>query len=113
MGFSRRSETATAWRKLTREVPPPYQVWLRQAAYDYIEGLRISERQRILVWIERLGTQPTRDGDFTERGSDGRDWQVAVIAGHAVVWWVDSPVREVKIVAIRSADTSLRSQALL
>ena len=86
-------------------MPLPYQVWLRQAAYDYLDSLEVSERQRLLVWIERLGQHPDRDGDFTERGNDGREWQVAVIAIHAVVWWVDSPVREVKIVSIRFADT--------
>lgn len=86
-------------------MPLPYQVWLRQAAYDYLETLDVSERQRLLVWIERLGQNPNRDGDFTERGSGGRDWQVAVVATHAVVWWVDGPVCEVKVVAIRPADT--------
>ena len=74
-------------------MPRPYQVWLRQEAYDYLDSIEMAERQRLLVWIERLGG-----------GSDGRDWQVAVIAAHAVVWWVDSPVREVKVVAIRRAD---------
>ena len=86
-------------------MPLPYQVWLRQAAYDYLETLDVSERQRLLVWMERLGQHSSRDGDFTERGSDGRDWQVAVVAAHAVVWWVDGAVCEVKVVAIRPADT--------
>jgi hypothetical protein len=86
-------------------VPRPYHVWLRQDALDYLERLDFSERQRVLVWIERLGQQPHREGDFTERGSDGRNWQVAVIAAHAVVWWVDGAVCEVKVVAVRAADT--------
>ena len=85
-------------------MPLPYQIWLRQAAYGYLDGLEEAERSRLLTWIERLGTNPFRDGDFTERGSDGRDWQVAVIAVHAVVWWVDGAVCEVKIVAVRPAD---------
>ena len=76
-----------------------------QAAYDYLETLDVSARQRLLAWVERLGQHPTREGDFTERGTDGRDWQVAVIATHAVVWWVDAPVSEVKVAAIRPADT--------
>ena len=85
-------------------MPLPYQVWLRQEAYDYLDSIEMAERQRLLVWIERLGGQPDRDGDFIEPGSDGRDWKVAVIAAHAVVWWVDSPVQEVKVVAVRRAD---------
>lgn len=85
-------------------MPQACQVWLRQEAYDYLDSIAMAERQRLLVWIERLAGQPNRDGDFTELGSDGRAWHVAVIAAHAVVWWVDSPVREVKVVAIRRAD---------
>jgi hypothetical protein len=86
-------------------VPRQYHVWLRQAAYDYLETLELSERQRLLVWLERLGQHPERSGDFTERGIDGRTWQVSVIATHAVVWWVDGPVAEIKVVSIRAADT--------
>lgn len=86
-------------------MPQPYQVWLRQSAYDYLDSLEIAERQRLLVWMERLAGNPSRSGDFTERGSDGRAWQVAVVAGHAVVWWVDDAVCEVKVVAVRPADT--------
>jgi hypothetical protein len=83
----------------------PYQVWLRQPAYDYLDSLQIAERQRLLAWMERLAENPFRNGDFTERGSDGRALQVAVIAAHAVVWWVDDAVCEVKVVAVRPADT--------
>jgi len=44
------------------------------------------------------------DGDFTTLGADGRDWQVVILGPHAIVWWVDHAVSEVKIVAIRPAD---------
>jgi len=85
-------------------VPRQYTVWLHQGAFDYLESQDLSERQRLLVWVERLGQQPDRTGDFIERGGDGREWQVAVLATHAIVWWVDGPVREIKVVAIRQAD---------
>jgi hypothetical protein len=60
-------------------VPLPYEVWLRQTGYDYLESLDLPERQRLLVWLERLGHEPFREGDFVEAGSDGREWNVA--------WW--------------------------
>ncbi len=82
----------------------PYQVWLRQPAFEYLEPLEDAERQRLIGWIERLANQPDLTGDFQERSNDGREWQVAVIASHAIVWWVDGPVREIKVVAIRNAD---------
>ena len=76
-----------------------------EAAYDYLDSLEIAERQRLLAWMERLAERPSRNGDFTECGTDGRAWQVAVVAAHAVVWWIDDAVCEVKVVAIRPAGT--------
>jgi hypothetical protein len=58
----------------------------------------------LFSWLEALANDPSRDGDFTSRGSDDRDWQVAILGPHAVVWWVDHAVSEIKIVAIRPAD---------
>ncbi len=81
-----------------------YQVWLKQEAYDYLDSLDLAERQRLLVWIERLGKQPEQDGDYVEIGIGGRNWNVALVAAHAIAWWVDTPVREVKIVSIRRGD---------
>lgn len=85
-------------------MPAPYQVWLRQPCLDYLETLRASSRQRLISWLEALANEPSRQGDFTSRGTDDRDWQVAILGPHAVVWWVDHAVNEVKIVAIRPAD---------
>lgn len=42
--------------------------------------------------------------DLTATGLPLKCSCVAVITVHAIVWWVDSPVKEVKIVGIRSAD---------
>jgi hypothetical protein len=58
----------------------------------------------LILWLEALATDVTKEGDFTTRGTDGRDWQVAILGLQAVVWWVDHAVCEVKIVAIRPAD---------
>ncbi|MEI9894560.1 MAG: hypothetical protein WDN28_11900 [Chthoniobacter sp.] len=82
----------------------PYQVWLRQAAYDYLDSIDVAERQRLLAWIEPLGGHPERDGDFSEPGNGGRSWHGAVVAKLRVIWWVDTPVREINVVTIRRAD---------
>ena len=85
-------------------MPLPYQVWLRQPCLDYLTTLRVPARQRLILWLEALGNEVSKDGDFTTRGADGRDWQVIILGPHAIVWWVDHAVSEVKIVAIRPAD---------
>jgi hypothetical protein len=81
-----------------------YHVWLRQSAFEYLQSLEHPERQRLIAWLERLAGHPESNGDFQERGSDGRIWEVAVVASHSIVWWIDSPVHEIKVVAIRNAD---------
>lgn len=85
-------------------MPYPYQIWLRQPCLDYLGTLKASVRRRLIFWLEALGTDISREGDFTTRGTDDRDWHVAILGPHAVVWWVDHAAREVRIVAIRPAD---------
>ena len=85
-------------------MPAPYQVWLRQTCLDYLGTLKATSRHRLISWLEKTANDPSIEGDFTTRGSDDRDWQVAILGPHAVVWWVDHAVSEVKIVAIRPAD---------
>ena len=80
-------------------MPAPYQVWLRQPCLDYLATLRANSRQRLISWLEALANEPSREGDFTSQGNDDRDWQVAILGPHAVVWWVDHAVSEVKRVA--------------
>lgn len=82
----------------------PYQVWLRQPCLDYLRTLKPAARRRLITWLEALANEPSRGGDFTTRGSDDRDWQIAILGAHAIVWWVDHAVSEVKVVAIRPAD---------
>lgn len=85
-------------------MPLPYQVWLRQPCLDHLATVKAPTRQRLILWLEALATDVTKEGDFTTHGADGGDWQVAILGLHAVVWWVDHAVCEVKIVAIRPAD---------
>lgn len=85
-------------------MPAPYQVWLRQPCLDYLGTLKPPARQRLISWLEALANDPSKDGDFTIRGGDDRDWQVVILGPHAVVWWADHAVCELKIVAIRPAD---------
>lgn len=103
MDFARRSEAASPPRELT--CLGRINSGCGNRPNDYLDAIEFAERQRLLTWMERLAEHPSRTGDFTERGSDGRAWQVAVVAAHAVVWWVDDAVCEVKVVVVRPADT--------
>ncbi len=85
-------------------MPHPYQVWLRQPCLDYLATLGNPARTKLIAWIEGLGHDVSREGDYNVRGTEDRDWHVSILGPHAVVWWVDHPAREIKIVAIRAAD---------
>ena len=85
-------------------MPRPYEVFLSKSAVDYLEGRDYWERVRVLDFCEILGQHPSRDGDFTERSANGRDWQGTVIGPFAILWWVDQPISAVMVVAVRSAD---------
>lgn len=85
-------------------MPHPYQVWLRQPCLDYLGSLKPSARAQLIFWLEALGRDVSIKGDFTTRGTDERDWQVAILGPHAVVWWIDHAVSEIKVVTIRPAD---------
>jgi hypothetical protein len=58
----------------------------------------------LVAWLEELGGDIAKEGDFTTPGTDGRDWHVAILGTHAVIWWVDHAACEVKVVSIRPAD---------
>lgn len=59
-------------------------------------------RVRVLSFLKELGEIAYLGGDYVRHDPEtGRPYQVSVIAGFAVTWWIDSPVREVKVVDIR------------
>jgi len=77
-------------------VPAPYQVWLRKPCYDYLAKQKAHDRGSLLAWLESMGSDFSRAGDFKIRGDDGRDWQVAFHGVHTVIWWVDHAACEVR-----------------
>jgi hypothetical protein len=52
-------------------MPYPYQVWLRQPCPDYLATLKIPGRTRLIAWIESLGHDISRQGDYHVRGTEG------------------------------------------
>jgi len=50
-----------------------------------------------------LAEDPFRAGDYVERDDIGRPIQVKIIGRYAVFFWSDHPVKEVKIVDLKSA----------
>jgi hypothetical protein len=87
-------------------VPAGYKVFLLDEVFHALESLDETGRFRVLDFCTRLGGQPNLAGDFSERGADGRTHEVKILGPFAVAWSVDYAVKEIKVVALRAADSA-------
>ena len=62
------------------------------------------DRDRILSFVESLAKNPERLGDYTERDESGRLIQIKILGNHALTYWADHAVKEVKVIKIEKAD---------
>jgi hypothetical protein len=60
--------------------------------------------QEVMSFIRSLAGNPNTVGDFSERDETGRTVQVKIVGRHAITFWVDHPVCEVKVTHIKPAD---------
>ena len=56
------------------------------------------ERQTITRLLEQLAFDPHRPGDYAEPDPIGRPVQALITGRHAICFWTDHAVREIKIV---------------
>lgn len=78
-----------------------YQVYINS---EVIQALPKSgkRRERLLHFITDLQNIAVEGGDFTLIDPEtNRPFQVSILVGFAITWWIDEPVREVKIVDLR------------
>jgi hypothetical protein len=81
----------------------PYVVFINEQALGSIP--RAGESLvAILKFVRSLAENPNAPGDFSEVDGSGRVVQVKVIGRHAITYWPDHAVSEVKVTHIRPAD---------
>lgn len=80
------------------------ELYVRHEVHLRIGTLRSRARTEIMRFLESLSSDPFQKGDYQDRTPEGRDVQVRVIGSHAVLYWADHPVREVKVVDLVQAD---------
>lgn len=83
---------------------PRFTVWLDTDTIALLESLRKPDRKALLVFVRSLMGAPFQKGDFVENGERGREVQVKVLGDYSVSWWIDFPVKEIKVEEIRKAD---------
>jgi hypothetical protein len=63
-----------------------------------------SEQDKILSFLESLSDDPFKLGDYEERDDIGHSVQIKIIGDHALTYWADHAVKEVKVVRFEKAD---------
>ena len=63
---------------------------------DYLDRLRAAERARIWKRLREIASAPDRFADYHERDARGRDLEVHVFHGHAILYWDDFTDRHLK-----------------
>ena len=81
----------------------PYAVYINEAAL--ISAPRAGwQREAVMSFVRSLADNPHASGDFSEKDASGRVVQVKVVGRHAVTFWADHAVSEIKVTHIQPAD---------
>ncbi len=80
---------------------PPYMIYLEWQAQAVIQRLRPAERGKIFAWLRGLRHSPDEAGDYHTKDATGRAIQIKAFPKLWIFYWVDGPVREIKIVEAR------------
>ena len=80
-----------------------YSVYVEARVAESLPRIKSTERERLLRFLHKLRVNPFLEGDYTEHDDIGRLLQVFVIGRHAVVFWTDHAVKEVKILDLKPA----------
>ena len=82
-------------------MPRDYKVFVHLECLDSLPRSG-KARQTLDRFIRDLAHSAHTGGDFVVVDPETtRRFEVSLVAGHAVTWWIDGPVDEVKIVDIR------------
>ena len=83
----------------------PYRVLI---SLQVLQLERPSKRERdlILSFLEGLGKEPTKRGDYEEKDEVGRPVQIKVIGKYALTYWADHAGKEVKVTRIENEDVN-------
>lgn len=81
-----------------------YRVFLNYEVLETLRRLRGPDRMLVGRFIESLGPDPFQEGDYKEKDPTGRSIEIKILGRHALFFWTDHPVSEVKVIGLRKAD---------
>jgi hypothetical protein len=68
---------------------------------DVFAGGNRSQREELLRIFQTIAANPYQRGDYVEKDATGRNFQVKRFGRWLIVFWLDDPVREVRIIEIK------------
>jgi mRNA-degrading endonuclease RelE of RelBE toxin-antitoxin system len=80
-----------------------YRVFLAKEIVAQLRDCKRNQQQMITRFMEEIGDDPYREGDFAEQDDVGRDIQVKVIGRYALYFWSDHAAKEVKLIDMKVA----------
>jgi hypothetical protein len=81
----------------------PYGVFIAAEVVVQLSVCRRAEKVSVARAFDTLAGNPFRSGDYVESDSLGRPVQIMLIGRHAVCYWADHAVKEVKILDLKLA----------
>lgn len=83
----------------------PYRVFLAREVVESLRKLPLRQRLELTKFAESLEDSPFQRGDYTEHDDVGRPIEVRIIGRHALCYWADHAVKEVKVIDLKPAGT--------
>ena len=81
----------------------PYRVFIAREVVESLRKLPLRQRQELTKFVESLEESPFQRGDYTERDDVGRPIEVRIMGRHAVCYWADHALKEVKVIDLKPA----------
>jgi hypothetical protein len=81
-----------------------YEIVAPWSVYDELKAVRPAIRREIGHFLHRLCRETDLTGNFEASADDGRIHQVKVFGNWMVSWWVDHPMREVRLTTIERVE---------
>jgi hypothetical protein len=67
---------------------------------EFLFSLRLTDRRRVMKYLERLRNFPFTEGQTKVLDSTGRDVEVSIVSSFRILHWADHAVNTVRVVAI-------------
>ena len=77
-----------------------WKLLFEQQPAEFLRSARGMAARRLRVQLERLLAHPLAEPDAQGRSADGREYYTRRTSEHSIAYWLDFPVREIRVIEI-------------